>query len=166
MASTHPPGSLPEGHALIEFLIIVGVVALVLATAGPWWNRGSGLEPVTTDGLEDVLIAELAYHGKYGEFTGDRAALLGLDPTLPLGQSGRPGSVYIVVGHSRFRPAVCLFASSEEFGWNTLYYSGARDAMLRLGSPNDCIRVMLDEQQGIEPARGKMWLGRPGDGGS
>lgn len=163
----HPPPQQRRGHGLVETLVVLAVVVLLLVMAGPL-RTGSirASRAVSPDGLHAVLRAELAYFGKYDNFTRDRNQLLAIDPALPLGEAGRPGSVYIIVGRSRSRPAVCLFAESGEGGWNTIYYSGRRSAFLRLVSPNDCVRVMLDEQQGIDPSRGRRWTVEPGRTGS
>lgn len=158
-----PPLRLRDGFSLVETLIVLGVVLLLIVTAGPLrTGRISSGKVVSPDALRSVLLAELSYFGKHDNFTKDRGQLLAIDPGLPLGEAGRSGSIYIVVGRSRALPAVCLFAESRDGGWNTLYYSGRRSATLRLGSPNDCIRVMLDEQQGLDPARGREWTAEPG----
>lgn len=137
-----------DGFSLIEIAIILVIAGILVALSSPIQTRAvdGARGVVTRSHLRNTLLAELTYYAQHGAFTNDRSKLLAIDPSLPLGERGAPGSIFIATSAATAAPAICLFAESVAGEWHTVYYSGTTDETSDLTSPNDCTRRMLDER--------------------
>jgi prepilin-type N-terminal cleavage/methylation domain-containing protein len=148
------------GFSLIEVLLVIVAAGILFAIASPSRREAAQLarDVVARANIRNVLFAQLAHFGQYDDFTADARELLGFEPALALHTvDPRPGSVYIVLGQSSRRPALCLFAEGSHRMWHTLYYSSASGGAVGLSTPEDCVRRMLDEQLGQKPPDAPNW---------
>jgi len=137
-----------DGLSLIELLVVIALIGVLTMLAVPRHDsvRDRARSVAAHANLRAVLLAEMQYFDANRNYTVDRSALLKIEPSLPLGNEGRPGSIYIVVAISKANPAVCLFTESGT-GWHTIYHSEQGGTLTGLGSPADCTRRILDEQR-------------------
>jgi prepilin-type N-terminal cleavage/methylation domain-containing protein len=142
------PGGRRDGFSLVEVAIVLVIIGILVAVSAPFQRRAvdEARGAVTRSHLRNALLAELTYYAQHGNFTNDRSKLLAIDPSLPLGDEGMPGSIYIATSAGSAAPALCLFAESVAGEWHTVFYSSSTDETSDLASPNDCTRRMLDER--------------------
>ena len=142
------PGGRRDGFSLVEVAIVLVVVGILVALSSPVPKRAlnEARGAVTRSHLRNTLLAELTYYSQHENFTNDRSKLLRIDPSLPLGDKGTPGSIYIAISSATSAPALCLFSEAAAGEWQTMYYSSATDETSDLASPSDCTRRMLDER--------------------
>jgi prepilin-type N-terminal cleavage/methylation domain-containing protein len=142
------PGGRRDGFSLVEVAIVLVIMGILVALSSPFQKRAlnEARGAVTRSHLRNTLLAELTYYSQYANFTNDRSRLLRIDPSLPLGNEGTPGSIYIAISAATSAPALCLFSEAAAGEWHTMYYSSATDETSDLASPNDCTRRMLDDR--------------------
>lgn len=140
-------GGRRAGFTLIELVITIVITGILVAIAVPFEHKAidGAKGAVMQAHLRNTLFAELSHYLDHGTFTTDRSRLLAIDPSLPLGNEGQPGSIYIAISAAPTAPAICLFAEAAG-DWQTLYYSATSERSSPLTSPKDCTRRMLDEQ--------------------
>lgn len=136
-----------DGFSLVEVVIVLVMVGILVAISAPFQRKAldEARGAVTRSHLRNTLLAELTWYSQHEGFTNDRTQLLRIDPSLPLGDQGVPGSIFIAISSSASAPAICLFAEASAGEWHTVYYSTATDESSDLATPNDCTRRMLDE---------------------
>jgi type II secretory pathway pseudopilin PulG len=145
---------------MIELIIIMVVVGTLLAIGLPSRRKATdqARDAVARANIRDVLYAELVWWSDHDAFTSEHVDLLRIEPGLQLhSNTSRSGSVYIVLGQSSQKPALCLFAEGGQNNWMTLYYSSVSDGAVSLTSPEECTRRMLDEQTGQKPPPAPDW---------
>jgi len=142
------PGGRRAGFSLVEVAIVLVITGILIAIASPFQRRAvdQARGAAARMSLHNVLLAELTWYAGHQTFTNDRDALLEIDPSLPLGDAGTPGSIYIATSSSTAARAICLFTEASAGAWYTLFYSTSSDETSDLASPNDCTRRMLGEQ--------------------
>jgi len=150
----------PVGFSIIELIVIIVVIGTLFAIGLPTRRKvaDQARDAVARVNIRDVLYAELAWWAEHDAFTSEHANLLHIEPNLQLhSNTSQPGSVYIILGQSTQRPALCLFAEGGQNNWLTLYYSTVSAGAVSLSTPVECTRRMLDEQTGQRPPSAPGW---------
>ena len=137
----------PRGMSLVELVVVIAIIGILIAMAAPFRGKTTdhASDVVARANLRTVLLTQMEFYESHGRFTADRQELLAYAPGLPLGAEGTARSIYMVVGQSKSFAAVCLFTQGGT-GWHTVYHSGGSGSSEALFGPNDCTRMMLDEQ--------------------
>lgn len=132
-----------SGFTLVEMVVVVAIVA-VLLTIGLVSYRGVQRQAEARGVQLDLVTAvkvQALLHLETGAFSSDAITLTALEPNLQYSLDGANGTIVVASEVGREDLDVCLFASTQDGAWFSMYHSSSAGDRYGQSAPLQCTPV-------------------------